>query len=968
MKAFRNIKFNIVLVLLFCANTVLLHAQQTPYTHYQLENGLTVLLWEDHNQSDVSGSVVFKVGAMDEPAEYSGLAHYLEHVLFKGTQTIGALDWEKEKPLYEKIIALYDDLSQTTNEKQRAAIEQQINELSIEAAQYATTKEFSNLVEGMGGEGLNAFTSYDMTVYLNSFPTYQMEKWLDLYAERFINPVFRSFQAELENVFEEYNMYEDNTGTHQRKFIFSNIYKGHPYERTILGSPENLKNPRLSELIKFYHDWYVPENMALVLVGNFNTEEVKPIIAKKFGRLEAKKTPQRVQHTNTQITKNKTYSTNISPYPQVIWAYNGVKKGDKDEFLLQFCTQLLSNSSGTGLLDKLTLDGDVLGASATLDSRRDQGRILISGVPYFDVSQNLFESDKATEKIIMNEVQKLANGEIEEWLIDLVKNEQIRAYQLMMERPALKTNILQEIFVYDLPKDYYATYIDKVNAVTKADLQRVAKKYFGGKHITLSMKEGKVKKNKLKKPNIKPIEQPKNRYSEYAKRLKEIPVTSLPEVYNDFSQVQKVPLGDPKITLHYTQNKTNDIFTMDLVYGVGTAKMPNLQYATSLMRSAGIMPSLSAQDVAKQFGELNGKCTYHVTDDYFTISLLGYENELANICQLMTKQVLLPKLDNKQLNQTIGLEYQTRILQQKDPSMLGEAFFNYKLYGKNSPYKNRLPIKEVIELNVSQLTGEVIKATNYELDVYYTGSLELQQVVEILTANLPLKEGMMPTQSPNIRKREIYDEQKVHFLPNRDAQQTKIFFYIDGPAYSIEDEPYYLAFNQYLSGGFEGLLMQEIRENNSMAYTVAGQFVRPQKVNEKSYFVGYVGTQGDKAADAIDLYMEILNNMPLHPERMDNIKTYLKQANLTNKPSIRNKSKTFDRWQKFGFTQDPAIDNNQKIAQLTFDDIYNFYQKNIKGKPITIIMMGDAKQIDLKQIEKKYGKIKRESTSKLFTE
>lgn len=963
----KKIKLSLFCTLFLLGGTFLTNAQNTPYTHYKLDNGLTVFLWEDENQPDVSGSVAFNVGAMDEPAEYSGLAHYLEHVLFKGTETIGALDWAKEKPLYEQIIALYDKLAQSTDEKIRADIEQQINKISIEAAQYATTKEFSNLIEGMGGEGLNAFTSYDMTVYLNRFPSYQMEKWLDLYSERFINPVFRSFQAELENVFEEYNMYEDNPGTHQRNFIFSHIYKGHPYERTVLGSPENLKNPRLGKLIEFYNTWYVPENMALILVGNFKTEDVKPIIEQKFGRLKARKSPTRKQYENTTITKNKKYKAKISPYPQVIWAYNGVKKGDKDEFLLQFCTQLLSNSSGTGLLDKLTLDGDVLGAGANLDSRRDQGRILISGIPYYDVSQNVFESDEATEKIIMKEVQKLANGEIDDWLIELVKNEQKREYSLVLERPSLKANILQEIFVYNLPKDYYDTYIQKVDAVTKADLQRVAKKYFGGKHITLSLQDGKVKKNKLKKPNIKPIEQPKNKYSEYAKKLKNIPVTPLPEVYNDFAQVKKITLGDKLITLHYTHNPDNDIFTLDLVYGVGTQKMPKLAYATNLMRSAGIMPTLSAQDVAKQFGELNGKCTYSVTDDYFTIKLLGTEKHLAKICQLMTKQVLLPKLVNKQLNQTIGLEYQSRVLEQKNPSQLGQAFLSYILYGKKSPYKDRLPIEDVITLNVSELTAEVIKATNYELDVYYTGNLNLDQVVSILTANLPLKEGMQPSTSPNIEEREVYQDQKVYFLPNKDAQQSKIFFYIDGFNYNIEDEPYLQAFNQYLSGGFEGLLMQEIRENNSMAYTVSGGFLRPKKVGEKNYFIGYVGTQGDKAADAIDLYMKILKEMPQHPERITNIKTYLKQANLTNKPSVRERAKTFDKWQKYGYTQDPAIINNQQIDKLTFDDIKNFYEKNIKEKPITIVITGDAKQINIKQIEKKYGKVKRISTSTLFT-
>ena len=233
-------KYLISIFVLLSLSTWLSAQYDVGFTSYKLSNGLTVYLWPDKNQADVSGVVTVRAGAIDEPAEYTGLAHYLEHVLFKGTEKIGAIDWEKEKPHYEKIIQLYDEYAVTEDPVKRADLEKQINEESL-LAQYAYTNEFSNLVEGMGGEGLNAGTSYDMTFYYNNFPGFQLEKWLDLYSERLINPVFRSFQAELENVFEEYNMYQDNNFTHIREFLMSHLYKGHPYERDIIGFPEHLK-------------------------------------------------------------------------------------------------------------------------------------------------------------------------------------------------------------------------------------------------------------------------------------------------------------------------------------------------------------------------------------------------------------------------------------------------------------------------------------------------------------------------------------------------------------------------------------------------------------------------------------------------------------------------------------------------------------------------------------------------------
>ena len=160
-------------------------------TQYKLDNGLTVLLWEDHDQPDVFGATVTRAGSIDEPSNATGLAHYLEHMLFKGTDRIGALDWEKEKPYYEHIIALYDTLAMTTDPKEREQVQLKINEASRAAAPYTATDEFSNLVQSIGGEGLNAATSYDMTYYHNSFPAYQMERWLTLYVDRLTNQYYQ---------------------------------------------------------------------------------------------------------------------------------------------------------------------------------------------------------------------------------------------------------------------------------------------------------------------------------------------------------------------------------------------------------------------------------------------------------------------------------------------------------------------------------------------------------------------------------------------------------------------------------------------------------------------------------------------------------------------------------------------------------------------------------------------------------
>ena len=946
---------------------VVINAFSTDFVTYQLPNGLTVYLWEDHNQPSVYGSVVFRAGSVDEPKEFTGLAHYLEHVLFKGTQKIGALDWQKEKVHYDNIISLYDEYAETTDPQKRTELEKKINEESIEAAKYSFTNEFSNLVQSIGGDGLNAGTSYDQTVYYNNFPAFQLEKWLDLYAERFESPVFRTFQAELENVFEEYNMYEDMNMTHIRKFLFSYLYAGHPYSREIIGAYEHLKNPRLSKLIEFYNTWYVPNNMALILVGNFKTEDAIPLIEAKFSHLERKTLPERPVYTEADFSNNPKFSAKLGYSPMVLLGYKTVPIKHEDTYLLDFCANLLTNSMQTGLLDKITMEGEVQYAGATLDSRRDQGRFLIQAVPYYDVNQRLYESDKATEKIIMHEIEKLKQGNIDDWLIESVKSSMLRQNELMIENARSKAGLLQTIFVYQLPENYYRSLADKIKAVTKDDIQRITQQYLTGNHLTISIETGKPKKNKLTKPDIKPVEQPQGTQSEYATRFKSIPVIDVKSVYNDFNEVKHADLYKG-VRLHYTVNPLNDYFSLTLRYGVGTEKMPMLEYAVQLMNSAGIMPVDDAQTVRRRFSELNASCTFSVTDDYLYINLIGSEEKLEEICRLMTRLTLLPKLDDKQKDRIIGTEISYRLMTEtKDANVLGNALLDYVRYKDKSDYIDRMTLTEIFGLKISELTGEIIRATDYELDIHYVGKKSFKEVVKLLGENLPLKEGVKTTESPFVKECVTYDKPTIYFLPNKEVQQAQLYFYFNGKPYSIDQEVDYNAFVEYFSGSFNGLVMQEIREKNSMAYTASAGFRKPPLPGKNTYFLGYIGTQSDKAADAIDIFMRLLNNMPQYQERIGDIKMYLKQAYLSGKPSFRNKSRIFDDWLKLGYTDDPAKVHMDKIDNLQFSDIIEFYEQNVKNQNVAIVIMGDPKIIDLKRIETSYGKITKLSTGKLFS-
>jgi len=934
---------------------------------YKLQNGLTVYLWEDHNLPTVFGSVVVRAGAVDEPADFTGLAHYLEHVMFKGTQTIGSLDWAKEKPLYESIISLYDEFSDTQDPVKRAELEKRINELSLEAAQYGSTNEFSNLVQSIGGEDLNAGTNYDQTAYFNSFPAFMMEKWLALNVERFVNPIFRTFQAELENVYEEYNMYEDQSSTHMRKFVFGHLYEGHPYSRDIIGYSDHLKNPRLSKLIDFYTTWYVPNNMALMLVGNFDAEKTKPLISNYFERLQAKPLPERSTYPENDFSQHPLFKAKIGLRPTVVWAYKAVGMNSEDQLLLDFCSKLLNNSMKTGLLDKITMDGDVQYASSMMDARRDRGRFIIEAVPYYDANQRIYESDKATEKVVMQQVNKLKSGELEDWLIESVKNEQLRSYEMMIEDAMGKFSTLQTLFSYQLPDTYFEKALATIKGVTKDDVQRIAQKYMTDSYMTLSIEEGDPQKNKLKKPSIEPIKGTEGKKSAYCDQLAQLPTEPFTVSYNDFSTVGTATLYDG-VRLHHTINPLNNYFTLTLKYGVGTEKMPKLRYAAQMMNAVGIMPYDDPQSVRRQLSELNASCSFNVSEDYFYISIVGSDDKLKEICTLVTRMILLPKVDEKQLNRVVGTELSQRLsVEKKSPDVLAKALVEYALYKEKSSYIDRLGLSEVYDLKQSELAGTVIRATNYELDIHYTGKLPFDEAKAILSANLPLKEGVVNSESPFIKPRVAYDKPTLYFLPNKDTKQAQLYFYFEGEPFDVADEVTYRAFKEYFSGGFNGLVMQEVREKRSMAYSAFGSFHTPSLNGKNTFFLGYIGTQPDKAVDAVDVFMGLLKDMPKYPERMDDLKVYLKQSYLSEKPSFRNRSQQFNTWKQLGYTDDPAKVNAAKIDAISFDDVVRFYEKHVKGKPVTVVIMGDRKLINQEQLQSSYGKLTKVSTNKLFS-
>lgn len=932
---------------------------------FKLKNGLSVYIWEDNTKSDVFGIVGVRTGSVNDPAEYTGLAHYLEHVMFKGTDKISSLDWAAEEPIYKEIIAKYDAMADEADPVKKEAIAKEINELTIKAGKVSVSNEFSNLMESMGGKNVNAGTSYDMTYYHNSFPAYQINKWLEISSQRFIHPVFRTFQTELETVYEEYNRGKDNPGNVQREFIWSKAFEGHPYSRSVIGLPEHLKNPRLSKLVNYYEDWYTPENMVLILIGNVNSSQISGRIAAAFGRLPQKTTPQRKTYPDLEIKGRTQHTAKVGNYPTAVLVYKGVPAGHPDAKPLEIALSLLNNSSRTGMLDKLVIDGELTSGSAYPLSLREQGRCLISCIPLYDENQRRFESTKSAEKKALKAIEQIAAGNVEDWVINAIKNNMCRDYDLSMESNENKGLILMDAFVNEEDLGKVLNYKDEVMAITIDDIKRVAKQYLNNDYMAIFIEKGKLDKNdKIKKPGYKPVEPPVGQQSLYSQQFKSMPIGQVDEHFMNFADVKTKKINE-RSKFFYTQNPENNVFSLTLKYGAGEREFPKLGIAADLMNNAGIMGAYEPQELKKEFSKLNATCEVNATEDYLYITMRGYEESLPAACQLLSRQILMPKLDDKQLGRVKGSVLGSRQQRKENVQVLANALNQYITYADKSGYIDELTDKQIIELQISELTGDINRASNYEAEIYYTGTMDFDNVYDILSKNLPLVANEKPTTSPQVKEKAQVTENTVYFLPNSDAEQAQIFFYMPTDKFDKKDDVLRDAFYQYFSGSFNGLVLSELREKRSMVYTAYGLVTTPILPGFPTNFVGQIGTQNDKAVEALTLYMDLLRNMPKNPDRMDNIKSYLRQEALTTHPDFRDKSQIFEYFKRKGYTQDPAIENVPKIDALTFDDIVKFYESNIKDKPISIGIMGNPKNINVEEL-KKFGKVVKLTEKKLF--
>ena len=942
-------------IVLFLATvlTSLYADAQLEVKELKLSNGMTVWLNEDHSQPKVFGAVVVKAGAKDCPN--TGIAHYFEHIMFKGTDRMGTTDYEKEKPWLDSISAQYDLLSKTKDEVGRTRIQKHINELSLKAADYVIPNEFNRLISKYGGSGLNAGTGHDLTYYHNSFLPQFIEQWCWLNSERLIKPVFRGFQGELENVYEEKNRSADALGDAQDK-LFSAVFKTQPYAYPIIGSTENLKNPRLSDMAAFYKKYYVASNMGLILCGDIKADSaLTALLERTFGRVQTGPAPVRMKSAMPTITAGERQEIKL-PIPLVgieALIYKAPTDFEADADALELANKLLSNGKA-GKLDSLVNEHKLMMAMAQSVSLNDAAGSAIVIIP------NLFGKMKKAETRVMNQIRQVMDGNFSDWQMEALKQEMVMEAERDLETIGSRSELLVETFSNGRSWHDVLDKIEGIRRLTKADVVAAARKYYGANYITLSKKYGTSKKETLKQPGYKPIS-PKNldAKSAFAKQLEQIPVKASTTRTVDFNRDVMAQQINSHITLYYKENPINDIFTFTLRYKDGDLHTPALKLMADYLSQLGT-DSLKKQQLEQAWQRIGTTMEIVPGDVAFSINLTGPDSQLKSALHLLAHFLRSAKGDDKAFKNVMDNDKVERKTFGKQKDNVLRPVVHRVVYGDKSSYLTQLSQKEVKALKNDELIRLFHDLQQYDCELFYCGRQPVEYVAKSLQQTLPLAQ-CTKSQADTFRPMLQYNEPTVYFFNVPKSRQNFVVSYDAVDALpTMRERAIFKLWGEYFGGSMSSVLFQNVREFRSLAYSTGGNSFTTSLMQHPSERQGYftaTGTQADKTLEAIITIDSLLRQMPMKEENLDAARQSVLNDIQNSYPTFRTVGKYIANQLRDGYTSDPNTDIARILPDVTTQDIVRFHQQHIAPNQHRVwIVIGDKKLTDMKALSR-FGKV-----------
>lgn len=925
---------------------------------YTLQNGLTVILSPTKKDPRIQAYIATKAGSKTDPATNTGLAHYLEHMLFKGTDKYGSLDWAKEKAELDKIDALYEQYNKSKDEVKRKAIYKKIDSVSGVAAKYAIANEYDKMMTAMGAQGTNAWTNFEETVYTDDVPSSSLDRYLAVQAERFRNPVLRIFHTELEAVYEEKNRTLDTDSRKVFETLFATLFKNHNYgKQTTIGTVEHLKNPSLVEIRKYFNNYYVPNNMGVILSGDFNPDDAIAKIDRAFSYMKNKPVPKYTFQPEQAMTAPIVKEIVGPDAENLTIGYRLPGNKDKDVLLADLVGSILTNGKA-GLLDlNLVKKQKLLRASAFTYTLQDHGILYLSAAP--TTGQTLEE----VQALVLSEIENLKKGNFDADLIPSIVNNIKKEKIQSLERYGDRASMLQSAFNAELDWKDQVAYVDDISKIKKEDVVAFANKYFGNNYVAILKKKGENKNpQKIEKPSITPVETNPDKQSAFVKMVNEMPSTASEPVFLDFNKdIQKSKLGKAEVL--YVPNTENQLFRLRYRYKVGTLNDPKQSLASQYLQFLGT-DKKSSEEISKEFYKIASSFNVSTGEEYTMVTIEGLQENFDKAVKLYEDLVMNAKPDETALAALKARIAKSRKDAKANKGAILQGLTSYAMYGPKNKFNNTLSDAEINAVTAQELVDRMKNLNNYEQTVIYYGP----EPIKNLTAKLGTMHKVPATfasAGPLKTFKQLPQTKTQVLFTDYDMVQAETRWIRNTDTYDPAKTPMVMVFNNYFGGGMGSVVFQTIRESKALAYSTYGYYVQPQKKDDQYYMMSYVGSQADKFGDAVGAMNELLTTMPQLPVNLDLAKNSVKKDIQTERIMQDDIIFRYLGAKQLGLNDDIRKQLYTNVDKITMNDLKNFHATNISGKPYTYALVASEKNMKMDDL-KKIGEVKKITLEELF--
>lgn len=928
---------------------------------YTLDNGLKLYLSQNKEKPRVTAHIAVNTGHRNDPADCTGLAHYLEHIMFKGTKSFGTSDYAKEKPYLDKIRSLYEEYRKLTDTEARKAKYHEIDSVSQLAARYNIPNEYDKIMAAIGGEGSNAYTSFDITCYTEDVPANEVERWAKLQADRFQNLVIRGFHTELEAVYEEKNM--SLTQDMEKAFdaLMQKLYPSHSYgTQSTIGTQDHLKNPSIVEIEKYYNRYYRPNNVAICMAGDFDYDWMVQIIDRYFGQWEAGKdiSPRQfpVQPAITAVV-----DTTVVGQEQEMailgWRFDGAASQQADT--LNLVNSILSNGK-CGLIDiNINQKMTTLGAMVDPLMLKDYSTLIIGASP--KEGQTL----EQVRDIIIAEIEKLKRGEWDEELITSVINNMKRNRLVSLDNNRSRVSLMVDAFINGIRWDDMVASIDRMAKLKKADIVSFANRHFKNNYVCTYKRKGEDKNiKKIEKPAITPIPANRDMASKFLTDITNETVEPIHPEFVDYEKDLTKGMTKSKLPVLYVQNKENSLFQLVFRYEFGDRADVRYSIINDYIPLLGTS-KMSNEEIKKQFYKLACDYSIKVNNDNTTITLYGLQENMTEALRLLEMVMSDAKADKdvyaKLVENTLKERAEAKLSQQTCFKYLWE----YAMHGPKNDNTNILSEQQLRNTDPKVFTDLLKAIPSFKHTLLYYGTLSMKELDAVITkshktpknlADVPQNKEWNWVQTPT---------PQVIIAPYEANNIYLRMYNNEGKGLDIKRYPVISLFNEYFGSGMNTVVFQELRETRGLAYSASAYYSIPQRKQDKEYWIEQIITQNDKLMDCVNTFKLITDEMPQTEAAFNVAKQSMLKSLAAKRTTKFGIIGSYINAQRLGINHDLSKDIYKALPSLKMQDILKFEQENIKGKPLHYVILGNEKELDIPAIEK-IAPVKRVTLKEIF--